>query len=66
MPKQDGTLTIYSCGATNSTTPQFNSALPHLSAGWLVWPFQSNNCGTSLLKLHMQHFHLAPPSMNVT
>jgi hypothetical protein len=59
-------LTKYSAGATKSTTPWFSSALLHLSAGWFVCAFQSNSCGTSFRRLHMQHFQRAPPSMNCT
>lgn len=49
--------TMYSVGATNSTTALLSSARAYRSAGWFFSWSQSNSCGTSLERLHMQHFH---------
>ena len=63
--RYDG-LTMYSVGATNSTTDSFSSLRFHRSAGMFLTWSQSKSCGTSFERLHMQHFHRCPPSINVT
>lgn len=58
--------TMYSVGATNSTTAELSSARWYRSAGQFFSWSQSKSCGTSFERLHMQHFQRCPPSMKVT